>query len=75
MSEKDMAQLLRGMLELYDPALVSSWDDMTAPATDKAIYRDYGAMMLLYAAELMDCAGIHLQHPGEPIGIGGGRPF
>ena len=74
-SEKDMAQLLRGMLELYDPALVSYWDDMTAPATDEAIYRDYGAMMLLYAAELMDCAVFTYGTQADPMGLVEGDPF
>lgn len=74
-SEKDMARLLRGMLELYDPALVSTWDDMTAPATDEAIYRDYGAIMLLYAAELMDCAVFTYGTQADPLGLVEGDPF
>lgn len=74
-SEKDMAQLLRDMLELYDPELVDSWNDMTAPATDEAIYRDYGAIMLLYAAELMDCAVFTYGTEADPMGLVEGDPF
>lgn len=33
---------------------VEGWEEMTAGASREAIYRDYGAMLLLYAAERMD---------------------
>ena len=33
---------------------VEGWSEMTAGATEEEIYRDYGAMLLLYAAERMD---------------------
>ena len=33
---------------------VDGWSELTAGASEEEIYRDYGAMLLLYAAERMD---------------------
>lgn len=53
MTEKEMAQLLSRVIAASGGD-VEGWDEMTAEASDEEIYRDYGAMFLLYAAERMD---------------------
>ena len=52
-TEKEMSSLLAAMLSVHDSRLSAQWKTLTAAADDKQISRDYGALFLLYAAELM----------------------
>ena len=53
MTEQEMVDLLTAVISASGGD-VTGWEEMTAGASDQAIYRDYGAMLLLYAAERMD---------------------
>lgn len=52
-TEREMVEMLTQVLTAVGGD-VEGWQEMTAGATGEAIYRDYGAMLLLYAAERMD---------------------
>src|SRR5699024_6458442 len=52
-TEQEMVDLLTAVIAASGGD-VDGWSDMTAGASDEGIYRDYGAMLLLYAAERMD---------------------
>lgn len=54
-TEQEMVGLLTQVIAASDGD-VDGWNEMTAGASDEGIYRDYGAMLLLYAAERMDAA-------------------
>ena len=52
-TEKEMVDLLTAVIAASGGD-VDGWKEMTAGASHETIYRDYGAMLLLYAAEHMD---------------------
>ena len=52
-TEREMVNLLTQVIAAGGGD-VEGWSEMTAGATEEEIYRDYGAMLLLYAAERMD---------------------
>lgn len=52
-TEREMVDLLTQVIAAGGGD-VEGWSEMTAGATEEEIYRDYGAMLLLYAAERMD---------------------
>ena len=54
-TEDEMVDLLTAVIAAAGGD-VDGWSEMTAAASDQEIYRDYGAMLLLYAAERMDAA-------------------
>ena len=54
-TENEMVDLLTAVIAAAGGD-VDGWSEMTAAASDQEIYRDYGAMLLLYAAERMDAA-------------------
>ena len=54
-TEREMVEMLTQVLTAAGGD-VEGWQEMTAGAAGEAIYRDYGAMLLLYAAERMDAA-------------------
>ena len=54
-TEKEMVDLLAAVIAASGGD-VNGWNEMTAGAFGEEIYRDYGAMLLLYAAEHMDAA-------------------
>ena len=54
-TENEMVDLLTAVIAAAGGD-VDGWSKMTAAASDQEIYRDYGAMLLLYAAERMDAA-------------------
>ncbi len=53
MTEQEMVSLLKAVISASGGD-VDGWSEMTAGASEEEIYRDYGAMLLLYAAERMD---------------------
>lgn len=53
MTEKGMAALIRTFISVYSPDFMQVWDKLTVGANDEPIYRDYGALMLLKATELI----------------------
>ena len=52
-TEKEMVSLLSRVIAAAGGD-VEGWEEMTSGASEEEIYRDYGAMLLLYAAERMD---------------------
>lgn len=54
-TEKEMVGLLSQVIAASGGD-TAAWEEMTAGASQEEIYRDYGAMLLLYAAEQMDAA-------------------
>lgn len=52
-TEKEMVDLLTAVISASGGD-VAGWEEMTAGASGEEIYRDYGAMLLLYAAERME---------------------
>lgn len=52
-TEKDFVEMLRTMIAMVDPTMIQPWDALTAGANSEPIHRDYGAMILLKAAELI----------------------
>ncbi len=55
-TEKEMADMLTAMISVYQSAVLGEWAALTAKASDSnLVYRDYGAMLILYAAELVGC--------------------
>lgn len=69
-TEKEMVDLLGTMIELRQGDL-DGWNALTKGASGDMIYRDYGAMLILYTAELMgatefslDMRYPHFSQPG-----------
>lgn len=54
-TEKEMTELLSRVITAGGGD-TEGWEKMTSGAGDEEIFRDYGAMLLLYAAERMDAA-------------------
>lgn len=52
-TEREMVDLLTAVIAASGGD-VDGWSELTAGASEEEIYRDYGAMLLLYAAERMD---------------------
>lgn len=66
-TERDMVNMLSAMIGAYDKSSLEKWSALTETTNTDGIYRDYGAMMLLYAAEAMDCAAFTFGF--DPLGV------
>ncbi|MBR2950516.1 MAG: hypothetical protein IKC46_11715, partial [Lachnospiraceae bacterium] len=72
-TERDMVNMLSAMIGAYDKIALEKWSALTETTSTDGIYRDYGAMMLLYAAEVMDCASF--TNGVDPLGVSGNDLF
>lgn len=72
-TERDMVNMLSAMIGAYDKSSLEKWSALTQTTSRDGIYRDYGAMMLLYSAEAMDCAAFTCGL--DPLGVVSGDLF
>ena len=72
-TERDMVNMLSAMIGAYDKSSLEKWYALTQTTSTDGIYRDYGAMMLLYAAETMNCASF--TNGVDPLGVSGNNLF
>jgi len=72
-TERDMVNMLSFMIGAYNKSSLERWSVLTQTTSTDGIYRDYGAMMLLYAAEAMDCASF--TNGVDPLGVSGNNLF
>jgi len=72
-TERDIVNMLSSMIGAYDKSSLEKWSLLTQTTSTDGIYRDYGAMMLLYAAETMNCASF--TNGVDPLGVSGNNLF
>lgn len=66
-TELQLVDMLEKMLQKVDTGAAAQWMDMTAAVSKKRqVYRDYGALMLLIAAELIDYTDFNHRQMSTP---------